>query len=354
MSTKIEWTEETWNPVTGCSKVSPGCDHCYAERMSKRLRGRLGYSDDEPFKVTLHPDKLNRPLRWRKPRRVFVCSMGDLFHGGVPIDYIINIFLVMAESPQHTFQVLTKRPDGMLSLQEVLEKEMLELKHQWPLPNVWLGVTAEDQQRADERIPLLLLCSAAVRFVSCEPLLGPIDLRDQPFRDGCGVDAMHPADPMMSLDWVIVGGETGPGARQMHPMWARFLRDQCVAADVPFFSNVGAGGLRVSDQYQVLTLAETSTGAHGTRCLGAVMSDDAAHHLAALARATGCTAELRAMLRSGSPPRAGEEVSQWRDGEKGSEHLAPTRIDVDGVSSSSVQMARELLKSVGHGAKHKR
>lgn len=239
MPTKIEWTDETWNPVTGCTKVSQGCKNCYAERHANRMRGRCGYPGDDPFKVTLHHDRLEQPLGWRKPRRVFVCSMGDLFHEDVPAQFIGNIFGVMGRGSQHTFQVLTKRPQRMMRIVGATA----------PPPNVWLGVSVENQAAADERIPILLQTPAAVRFVSCEPLLGPVDLfgGDPDPRLG-GVEAgrgvsletcWQPGDdphgpPRPGVDWVIAGGESGPKARPMHPDWVRSLRDQCVAAGVPF------------------------------------------------------------------------------------------------------------------------
>ena len=281
-SSKIEWTEKTWNPVTGCTPVSPGCDHCYAARMATRLAGRAGYPADNPFAVTCHPDKLDQPLHWRKPCRVFVCSMGDLFHPDVPDSFIDQVFAIMAACPQHTFQVLTKRPERMVKYlhnyghahlwdriyaaartlpeHKVLKRNLLNIQYfpAWPLPNVWLGVTCEDQQRADERIPLLLQCPAAVRFVSCEPLLGPVDLGIR-----CNVPGMDCVDcpaPECSLrgnerqvDWVICGGETGPGARPMHPDWARSLRDQCKAAGVAFFFKQWGGWVPETQNTQALT-----------------------------------------------------------------------------------------------------
>lgn len=329
---KIEWlnrpgtTGVTWSPVTGCSSISEGCTHCWAERMSKRLAGRHGYPRNEAvcpicgesydrvepfcpehpntklertssFDVTLHPDKLDAPLHWKKPRTVFVCSMSDLFHEDVPDEYIASVFGVMALARHHTFMVLTKRPTRMLELltgylspDELWgwRDEMIRKFNPWrptfdwlsgggyqdtahpgnpafiehlplefypepddPLSNVWLGVTAENQKRADERIPLLLQCPAAVRFVSIEPMLEKIDLPDihvlgvhHQLTTGhqvlfgsaygkraecltCGV--LH------GLDWVIVGGETGPGARTMDPGWAREIKRQCQEAGTPFF-----------------------------------------------------------------------------------------------------------------------
>jgi len=243
--TKIEWTHrpgttgETWNPVTGCDPISEGCTHCWAKRMSKRLAGRFGYSEDEPFRVTLHPDRLDEPLHWKKPRTVFVCSMGDLFHEAIPLDYVADVFDRMARCPVHTFILLTKRPEQMnAKLQQLLDWSWSDVtwtgrtpefaRSPYPLPNLWLGVTAENQRRADERIPLLLQCPAAVRFVSIEPMLGPVDLSY--WQDYDVSIGERPA-----LDWIIVGGETGPGARPMRPWWVQSVRDQCVSAGVPFF-----------------------------------------------------------------------------------------------------------------------
>ena len=264
MGTKIEWTDETWNPVTGCTKVSEGCRNCYAERMSKRLRGRFGYPADDPFAVTLHPDRLDQPLRWRKPRRVFVCSMGDLFHEDVPDEFIAAVFGVMAACPQHTFQLLTKRPERMAEWFRWLVKAdeeswethgycVYEARQYsganipypdvtpWPLPNVHPGTSIEDQPTADERIPWLLECPAAVRFVSCEPLLGPVSFRwskwYEYYPDGWRErgETQNEYDGLRRLSQVIVGGESGPGARPMDLDWARSIRDQCQAAGVPFF-----------------------------------------------------------------------------------------------------------------------
>lgn len=256
--TKIEWTDATWNPVTGCTKVSPGCDHCYAERWTERFKGKGSFTE-----VTLHPERLARPLKWRKPLRVFVNSMSDLFHDEVPDEYIARVFAVMAATPQHTYQILTKRHARMRSLLSApwfpelvttwawrdgvrpLRGQMVEM----PAPNVWLGVSVEDRRWADIRIPALLDTPAAVRFLSCEPLLGPVDLgaallRPYERQQGGYWEYGHGEDvygngrewvPATGIDWVIVGGESGPGARPMHPDWPRSLRDQCQAARVPFF-----------------------------------------------------------------------------------------------------------------------
>ncbi|OBB15114.1 hypothetical protein A5761_15130 [Mycolicibacterium setense] len=253
-NTGIEWCDSTWNPVTGCTEVSPGCDHCYAKTFAERWRGTQGHYFERGFDVQLRPDKLDQPLRWRRPRRIFVNSMSDLFHDQVPDEYIARVWAVMACSYRHTFQVLTKRHARMRSLLsserfvELFDVEFCKVPD-WvdrypdldfarpeqvvhladgPLSNVWLGVSTENQQWADIRIPALLDTPAAVRFISAEPLLGPIDLLEH-FGSGPAVRG-----GVAALDWVIVGGESGPGARPMHPDWARSLRDQCEAAGVPF------------------------------------------------------------------------------------------------------------------------
>ncbi|MEU4626900.1 phage Gp37/Gp68 family protein [Actinoplanes sp. NPDC023801] len=212
----IEWTEATWNPTTGCDRVSAGCDNCYAMALSKRLQmmGQPRYQrDGDPrtsgpgFGLTLHPDSLTLPLTWRRPRRVFVNSMSDLFHARVPVPFIQQVFEVMAATPQHSYQVLTKRARRLRRLAGTL---------QWP-SNVWMGVSVEGQQVVD-RINDLREVPAAVRFLSCEPLLEPL-----------------PALDLEGIGWVIAGGESGPNARPMEPSWAEDLRDQCVEAGVAFF-----------------------------------------------------------------------------------------------------------------------
>ncbi len=206
-ATTIEWTEATWNPVTGCTKVSPGCQHCYAERMAKRLQamGQPHYAHG--FGVSCHQDALPLPLRWKKPRRIFVNSMGDVFHSRVPDDFVRDVFEVMAEAEQHCFQLLTKRAERLAELAPWLP---------WP-GNVWMGVSVETADYLD-RLDHLRKVPAAVRFVSFEPLLGPIGQVD-----------------LTGIDWVIVGGESGPSARPMDSSWATDLRDQCVAVGVSFF-----------------------------------------------------------------------------------------------------------------------
>ncbi len=250
--TGISWTSATWNPVTGCAKVTQGCKHCYAERDWARLAHLPAYEGRAFTDVTCHPERLDQPLRWSKPRMIFVNSMSDLFHEDVPDEFIDQVFAVMALAQDHTFQVLTKRPERMLAY---LTERAAGGRHVWragqqikmpggrekpapgwPLPNVWLGVSVENQAAADERIPLLLQTPAAVRWVSCEPLLGSVDLREVVMPDGDTLGTyLHNDGEQAGLDWVVVGGESGPKARPMHPDWARRLRDQCEDARVPFF-----------------------------------------------------------------------------------------------------------------------
>ena len=204
---KIEWTQATWNPVTGCTKVSPGCKHCYAERMAKRLQAMGVPQYRNAFRLTLQPKALDLPLRWRKPRLVFVNSMSDLFHERVPLTFIQEVFAVMTAASQHTFQVLTKRPEVALALRDDLP---------WPT-NVWLGTSVESALYM-HRIHTLRKIPAKIRFLSLEPLLGPIS--DLP------LDGIH---------WVIVGGESGPGARPMEKRWVTQIREQCRSTGIPFF-----------------------------------------------------------------------------------------------------------------------
>lgn len=283
----IEWTDATWNPVAGCSPVSPGCANCYAARLAHRFNTpspkspyhnltRLQVNQTGKRSVLWTGDtrisesQLHTPFGWRRPRRVFVCSMSDLFHESVTNEFIAHVFSVMALCEQHTFLVLTKRAARMREWFQWVEEQAIvsnltqtkapvwrflavyghllpggnprdrgwrsHLSASWPLRNVWLGVSVENQAKADERVPLLLRCPAATRFVSCEPLLAPVDLTRIE-----GIDALVPqAGSRRSLNWVIAGGESGPGARPMDLDWARSLRDQCVAAGVPyFFKHVG-------------------------------------------------------------------------------------------------------------------
>jgi protein gp37 len=300
-NTLISWTDASWPVVAGCTKASPGCANCYAIGES----WRMGHNPNEKIRsayegtaekredgrrewsgiVRSLPERLDWPLKWRKPRRIFVCNMGDLFHEDVSDVHVLSVFGIMAACPQHTFQVLTKRPERMLrwfnqlgtravAAARVFPEDSLEWRRRqvlrgaaiqatgaplpsipehpkWPLPNVWVGVTAENQEQADKRIPLLLQVPAAVRFASVEPMLGPVDLTQLARKDElpdwedwtyfddaltgfvankCGGSILRP-----HLNWVICGGESGPKARPMHPQWARDLRDQCQAAGTAFF-----------------------------------------------------------------------------------------------------------------------
>ena len=239
--TGIEWTDATWNPATGCTKVSQGCKNCYAKYQAWP---RLAASANtvyygRPFEdVQTHYARLYQPLKWRRPRRIFVNSMSDLFHEAIPDEFIQEVFAVMALASRHRFQVLTKRPQRMLAfcndpmqwagVEGLALRRCHGTKQPWiavdgPLLNVWLGVSVEDQATADERIPILLDTAAAIRWVSAEPLLAPVDI----FKSVM----LH---PFRALDWVVVGGESGSKARPMHPAWPLSIRDQCIAAGVPF------------------------------------------------------------------------------------------------------------------------
>lgn len=206
-TTKIEWTEKTWNPLTGCDKISTGCKNCYAERMAKRLQAMGQKNYQNGFKLTLHVNSLNLPLTWKNPAMIFVNSMSDLFHEDVPLDFIRKVFSVMSRAKWHTFQLLTKR-----------SRRLLELSDQiiWP-KNVWMGVSVENADYV-HRINDLSSTDAAIKFLSLEPLLGPI----------CNLK-------LKNIDWVIVGGESGPSARSIELQWVTDIRDQCNSADVPFF-----------------------------------------------------------------------------------------------------------------------
>jgi protein gp37 len=225
--TAIEWTDATWNPVTGCTKISPGCDHCYAERFSERFRGTRGHPFQSGFDLTLRPERLTHPLAWRKPRMIFVNSMSDLFHKEVPPGFISKVFDTMEKANWHTFQVLTKRSSIMSNF----------LRNRYGAErgpsHIWCGVSIEDGKRRS-RIKHLQVAPAGVRFLSIEPLIAPVGSID-----------------LEGVDWVIVGGESGPGARPMQPNWVRELRDQCVAQGVAFFFKQW-GGLRPKSGGRVL------------------------------------------------------------------------------------------------------
>lgn len=262
--TAIEWTDATWNPIIGCSVVSPGCTNCYAMRLAgTRLKdhpSRKGLTIDTKAgpvwngPVRLLEDKLREPLRWTRPRRIFPCAHADLFADQVPDAWIDKVFAVIAGTPQHIYQVLTKRParakayiDGLPERRRLMACHSALDDGPWPLPNVHLGVSVEDQARADERIPILLDTPAAVHWISAEPLLGPVDLSGWLFgpvepcatcpRDEdceCGWKGRHTLPGQVGLDWIVAGGESGPGSRPMHPEWVREIRAQCEAAEVPF------------------------------------------------------------------------------------------------------------------------
>ncbi len=262
--TRIFWFDATWNPTTGCSKVSKGCDHCYAESGWSKIVHLPTFKGRAFTDVAYHPVRLYHPFLWKKPRRILVNSMSDLFHDDVPDSFIDQVFAVMAMAKNHTFQVLTKRPERMRAYVERLGKSAKLLddaartigrtfKFQgsylvsWPLPNVWIGVSVEDQATADERIPVLLKTTAAVRWISAEPLLGQVDLWRSGAIERDGVGDGTPGTGMSLsrglVDWVVVGGESGPKSRPMHPDWVRSIRDQCYLAGVPFlFKNWGEWG----------------------------------------------------------------------------------------------------------------
>ncbi len=247
-NSKIEWTDATWNPIRGCSVVSSGCKNCYAMQVAARFSGAgqayedLAYRNESGAhwtgKVAFVDKHLEDPLRWKRPRRIFVNSMSDLFHPEVKFDWLNRIFDVMERASQHTFQILTKRPDLMRCYvgDRFDERKVVA-------PNIWFGVSVEDQRSADERIPDLINTPAAVRWLSCEPLLEAVDLSE--YFDCSNVLENWPFGKVYApsgepfngklIHWVVVGGESGHGARPMHPDWARSLRDQCVAANVPFF-----------------------------------------------------------------------------------------------------------------------
>lgn len=287
-TSNIEWTDATWSPTTGCDRVSAGCTNCYALTLAKRLQamGKPHYQTDGApptsgpgFGVALHPDVLDRPLQWVKPKRIFVDSMSDLFHAEVPDDFIASVFAIMALCRQHTFQILTKRPQRMKRFVDALvagthdaaviaaieehfrdEGERVKVRSRddwmaWPLFNVWLGVSVENQEVA-WRIDWLLKTPAAVRFLSCEPLIGPLDLtrwvfcRHQSWSQygdelaqcyHCGARFDHNALPLAGIDWVITGGESGPHHRPFDPAWAMAIRDRCVATHVPYFHKQNGG-----------------------------------------------------------------------------------------------------------------
>lgn len=254
MSSKIQWTNETWNVVTGCTKVSEGCRHCYAERVLPRT--------GQPFdQVLLHPDRLEKPKHWRSPRRIFVNSLSDLFHEDIPDEFLDQVFAVMADTPQHTYQILTKRHERMLSYlspdnPRYTASKVFDLTKgpagkfdcdlYWPLDNVWLGHSVENQETADLRIPFLLKTPAAVRFISYEPALGPVDFWGARYQLPTGGKGSAFAWGT-GVQWVIIGGESGPGARPFDLAWARSVIQECQAADCAvFMKQLGANPVDTS------------------------------------------------------------------------------------------------------------
>jgi protein gp37 len=274
----IEWTNASWNPVRGCDKVSAGCKHCYAERVAERWRGIKGHPFEQGFDLRLVPESLDKPLRWKRLRKIFVNSMSDLFHEDIPNEYIAAVWGVMAACPQHTFQVLTKRAARMrdwfawISSRPTQDGHARITEHgvmrlglctnaptamdgpwkvfsrwaavtgAWPLPNVHVGISAENQECFDERWPYLKDCPAAVRWVSLEPLLGPIDLSRALYSAGPdGEPAPRNLELDPGLDWAVAGGESGPHFREMDPTWAKDLARQCQEAGVPFFMKQDSG-----------------------------------------------------------------------------------------------------------------
>ncbi|RUU41464.1 phage Gp37/Gp68 family protein [Mesorhizobium sp. M6A.T.Ca.TU.002.02.2.1] len=325
----IEWTDATWNPIVGCSILTPGCTHCYAMGMAARIeamtaalqaKGGTGaphYNGTTrkvngkavwTGKLAMAPEHiLTEPLTWRTPRRIFVNSMGDLFHEDVPDEWIDKVFAIMALAPQHTFQVLTKRakrmreyltgsqPDHRIVAAQTQLNFRIPQHYQWPhmpLLNVWLGVSAERQQEAEERVHQLIHTPAAIRFVSAEPLLGPLDFTSlctgHYFIDALAGRKYHDApegvhnatEACAKVDWIIVGGESGAGARPMHPAWARSIRDQCATAGVPFFFkqwgefapafglDLRPTGLPWSGESQTAVARGTATAQQATRRFG--------------------------------------------------------------------------------------
>lgn len=246
MSTKIDWCDEVWNPITGCSA---GCPYCYARRMSLRLAGRCGYPrhvpGSHPFDVTFHQDKLELPLEWKKPRRIFVNSMGDLFDPRVPLEWLEQVFSVMGRAKHHTFLVLTKQAERMM---EMLDDMGWHTGYVAP-GHIWFGVSIEDQGAADERIPYLLRTPAANRFISVEPMLGPVDLSptSAPY---CWYNSVSDGAPVWrGPDWVICGPQSGNGAAPYDFDWMLALQQQCVAASVPFFLK-GVEGCETMDGWR--------------------------------------------------------------------------------------------------------
>lgn len=249
MPTKIAWATETWNPVTGCTPISPGCANCYAKRMAQRLKGRHGYPADDPFSVTLHADKMGQPIQWKSPRKIFISSMGDLFHDDVELRWIDTILTIIDICPQHRFLSLTKRPHNLQEkLYGVTEKRPFrELGGGDYLPNLWLGTSCENQEWADKRIPHLQAISAAVRWLSLEPLLGPINFRWKPYHYQATGEtyreylnrkgSISDHESLSQLNWIVIGAESinGRPGRPCKLEWVESIVGQCKDAGVPVF-----------------------------------------------------------------------------------------------------------------------
>jgi len=227
-NSKIEWTDATWNPIRGCTKVSAGCTHCYAETFAERFRGVPGHPFEQGFDLRLVPEKLDEPLKWRTPKMIFVNSMSDLFQEGVPDDYILSVVAKMTQANWHTYQVLTKRSERMADLLRTKLKFAAKQSH------IWWGVSVENRHQGLPRVVCLRNAPARIRFLSVEPLLEDLG-----------------SFSLKGISWVIVGGESGPGARPMDPEWVRLLRDRCRASGVPFFFKQW-GGVRKSSTGRVL------------------------------------------------------------------------------------------------------
>lgn len=249
-NTSIEWTDKTWNPLRGCTRVSQGCTHCYAEKIAYRFSGpgqafeglakKVGNEARWTGKIMLVEKELETPLKWKTPQRIFVNSVSDLFHEGVPFDYIERVFetMVHPDGVKHTYQILTKRPERALAFFHYFAKKLADFNDGepdedwlWRQPHIWIGTSVEDQKTAVERIPFLTQIPAAIRFLSCEPLLGPLDLEDLAWE----VPGPEWSGNNKLVDWIIAGGESGPGSRPAHPDWFRSLRDQCQEASIQFF-----------------------------------------------------------------------------------------------------------------------
>jgi protein gp37 len=244
--TSIEWTDYTWNPVTGCNKISQGCKNCYAETMATRFWGDRKFTD-----VQCHHDRLIEPINMANKlqgKKVFVCDVSDLFHDSVPFEFITSVWAIMLMMPDTVFQILTKRPNRALEffnwlevLTHPIKGENLDMRVMKEAKNIWIGTSVENQEQADIRIPLLLQIPAAVRFLSCEPLIGLVDLNNY-------LPIMEP-ETGNQINWIIAGGESGHGARPMHPDWVRSLRDQCQSANVPFFFKQWGEYISISQAY---------------------------------------------------------------------------------------------------------